>query len=91
MTYSKKSLLGDITSSQVVYVKKWMKTKHAIVFRLSNKVVQVNFEDASELVMSSVTKKVMYTNKKGQRYHYLLSTALESGNTEMIKRLNYSR
>ena len=25
----------------VVYVKKWMKTKHAIMFRLSNKIVQV--------------------------------------------------
>lgn len=68
-----------------------MKTKHAIIFRLSNKVVQVNFEDQSELVMSSVSKKVTYSNKKGQKYYYLLSTALESGNTEMIKRLNYSR
>lgn len=28
-----------------VYVKKWLKTKHAILFRLSNKVVQVIFED----------------------------------------------
>ncbi len=27
----------------VVYVKKWMRTRHAIMFRLSNKVVQVNF------------------------------------------------
>jgi polo-like kinase 1 len=42
--------LGDIemkdssdSSSQGVYVKKWMRTKHAIMFRLSNKIVQVNF------------------------------------------------
>lgn len=27
----------------IVYVKKWMRTRHAIMFRLSNKVVQVNF------------------------------------------------
>ena len=26
-----------------VYVKKWMRTRHAIMFRLSNKIVQVNF------------------------------------------------
>jgi len=25
----------------LIYVKKWMKTKHAIMFRLSNKIVQV--------------------------------------------------
>ncbi len=40
-------------STEVVYVKRWMKTKHAILFRLSNKVVQVIFEDKSELTMSS--------------------------------------
>ena len=68
-----------------------MKTKHAILFRLSNKVVQVNFEDQSEIVMSSVTKKVAYQNKKGERFYYFLSNALESGNSEMIKRLNYAR
>lgn len=27
------------TKTPMVYVKKWMKTKHAIMFRLSNKVV----------------------------------------------------
>ena len=74
-----------------VYVKKWLKTKHAILFRLSNKVVQVIFEDKSELIMSSISKKVSYMNKSGERSHYLLSNALESGNSEMIKRLNYSR
>ena len=35
----------DPSYNSLVYVKKWMKTKHAIIFRLSNKVVQVNFED----------------------------------------------
>jgi polo-like kinase 1 len=68
-----------------------MKTKHAILFRLSNKVVQVIFEDQSELVMSSINKKVSFMNKKGERSNYLLATALESGNHDMIKRLNYSR
>ena len=53
-----------------VYVKKWLKTKHAILFRLSNKVVQVIFEDQSELTMSSVSKKVSYLNKKGERTNY---------------------
>ena len=41
--------------------------------------------------MSSVSKKVSYMNKKGERTNFYLSTALESGNQEMIKRLNYSR
>ena len=30
-------------NTAAIYVKKWMRTKHAIMFRLSNKIVQVNF------------------------------------------------
>lgn len=48
-----------------VYVKKWMKTKHAIMFRLSNKIVQVNFTDKSEIILSSEQKLVTYINLKG--------------------------
>ena len=41
--------------------------------------------------MSSLSKKVFYKNKKGEKVIYPLAVALDSGNTEMIKRLNYSR
>ena len=52
--------MTKLVSQNLVYVKRWLNTKHAILFRLSNKVVQVIFEDKSELVMSSLTKKVFY-------------------------------
>ena len=75
----------------VVYVKKWMRTRHAIMFRLSNKVVQVNFQDHTEIMLSSETKVVTYVNKKGERSTYPLSSAMESANTEMVKRLKYTK
>jgi len=74
-----------------VYVKKWMKTKHAIMFRLSNKIVQVNFTDKTEVILSSENKMVTYSNKKGEKSNYPLATALESSNTEMAKRLKYTK
>ena len=74
-----------------VYVKKWMKTRHAIMFRLSNKIVQVNFTDKTEIILSSENKMVTYVNKKGERSNYPLATALESNNTEMAKRLKYTK
>jgi len=74
-----------------VYVKKWMKTKHAIMFRLSNKIVQVDFTDKTEIILSSENKMVTYVNKKGERSNYPLATALESSNTEMAKRLKYTK
>jgi polo-like kinase 1 len=74
-----------------VYVKKWMKTKHAIMFRLSNKIVQVNFTDKSEIILSSEQKLVTYINLKGERSEYPLATALDSKNAEMAKRLKYTK
>jgi polo-like kinase 1 len=55
------------TSGGGVYVKKWMRTKHAIMFRLSNKIVQVNFQDHTEILLNSENRLVTYVNKKGER------------------------
>lgn len=81
----------------MVYLKKWMKTRHAILFRLSNKIVQVNFlkqvnfTDKTEVILSSEHKMLTYVNKKQERSNYPLATALESSNTEMTKRLKYTK
>jgi polo-like kinase 1 len=74
-----------------VYVKKWMRTRHAIMFRLSNKIVQVNFQDSTEIILSSESRVVTYVNKRGERNSYPLTSALESTNTEMTKRLKYTK
>ena len=54
-------------STPIVYVKKWMRTKHAIIFRLSNKIVQVSFQDHTEILLNSESRLVTYVNKKGER------------------------
>lgn len=77
--------------SNFAYVKKWMRTKHAIMFRLSNKIVQVCFQDHTEIILSSESRVVTYCNKKGDRSSYPLSSALESNNYEMTKRLKYTK
>ena len=81
----------NIDEKHYVYVKKWMKTKHAILFRLSNKIVQVSFLDQTEIILSSETKVVTYMDKKGQLSTYPLNTALDSNNYEMTKRLKYTK
>ena len=83
-----KGAVGEVGNC---YVKKWMKTKHAIMFRLSNKIVQVNFTDKTEIILSSEQKLVTYINLKGERSEYPLATALDSKNAEMAKRLKYTK
>ena len=68
-----------------------MRTRHAIMFRLSNKIVQVCFQDHTEIILSSESRIVTYVNKKGERSTYPLSTALENPNYEMTKRLKYTK
>ena len=68
-----------------------MRTRHAIMFRLSNKIVQVCFQDKTEIILSSESRVVTYCNKKGERMNYPLSTALEMQDYEMTKRLEYTK
>jgi polo-like kinase 1 len=55
------------TTTATIYVKKWMRTKHAIMFRLSNKIVQVSFQDHTEILLNSESRLVTYVNKKNER------------------------
>ena len=61
------------------------------MFRLSNKIVQVNFLDHTEIILSSESRVVTYVNKKRERQTYPLTTAMESSNQEMSKRLKYTK
>ena len=80
-----------IGETMPVYVKKWTRTRHAIMFRMSNKVVQVLFQDKTEVILSADLKSVTYVNKVGERTTLKLSDALESSNEEMTKRLKYTK
>lgn len=75
----------------MIYLKKWMKTRHASLLRLSNKIVQVAFSDKTEIILSSESRLVTYVNKKGERTKYPISSALDSDNSEMAKRLKYTK
>ena len=76
---------------ELVYIKKWMVTEHAIIFRLSNKVVQVSFLDKSELLLCSESKMVSFVDKKGGVSVHPLGSAMETQNKEMAKRLRYTK
>ena len=61
------------------------------MFRLSNKIVQVNFKDRTEILLNSESRFVTYVNKKGERSIMPLSLALDSNDAEMTKRLKYTK
>jgi len=77
--------------SQMVYVKKWVKLDNATMFRLSNKLVQVVFDDRTEILFDINRKQIIYTGYSEHKSLYALSAVLESGNTDLIKRFKYTK
>jgi hypothetical protein len=56
----------DAPPSPQIYLKKWHKTSHGIVFCLSNQQVQVHFKDHTELFVNIGKKMVTYLDKQLQ-------------------------
>ena len=92
----RKQLIGKEAITNVIeqpyhYVKKCMNTQHSMVFRLSNKLIQIWFTDTTELLLSSVKKHVTFINKCKELYSCPLSSAMDSNNKQLVKRLKYSK
>ena len=81
----------DDNNIPFIHVKKWMVFKYGILFKLTNKIFQLCFNDKTELVLSSENKLVIYSNKNREKSIYSLNTALNSDNEEMVKKLKYTK
>jgi len=85
------SAASQASDGQAPYVKKWTRNKHAIMFQLSNKIVQVVFFDKTEAVLSSKSHMVTYVDKKSAVCSYPLSNVLDVPSPELAKRLRYTK
>ena len=94
---TKPTVVGPPSTRETrVYVKKWLRTKHAIFFRLSNRTVQVIFLDHTELVLSSQHNSVTYTDKNKKRETFSLDretgdSAAAQDKPDLAKRMKYTK
>lgn len=75
----------------LVYLKKWVRTKHAIFFRLSDHTVQIVFYDHTEVLLTPDERHITYVDKQRNRNTYYLTDELVGHNTEIAKRLKYTK
>lgn len=75
----------------MVYMKKWIKTKHAMLFRLSNGTVQVQFNDETQVLISSEGNLITFVDKEKNRALYRLSDIANNQHTDVSKRLKYAK
>jgi polo-like kinase 1 len=76
---------------EMVYLKKWVRTKHAIFFRLSDQTVQIVFYDHTEILLTPDERHITYVDKSKHRYTYYLTDELVGCKEDIAKRLRYTK
>lgn len=61
------------------------------MFRLNNKVFQVNFFDGSRVSLDTESKVALFRSKKGEVRLTTLESALSEGDGEGLRRIKYIR
>ncbi|KAF0979679.1 hypothetical protein FDP41_001347 [Naegleria fowleri] len=87
----KEPLLPLTRAAEGIFVKRWLRTQHAIIFRLSNKAVQVCFFDQTEIILCGEANNVAFTTADGVRTCYALNKVIKNPSQEISKRLKYTK
>jgi len=72
-----------------VFITKFWKTSQAFIFKLSNKIIQVNFSDKSELIVYTYCADYIYIDSEGVESKETIKNGLCSGNKDLIKKIKY--
>jgi hypothetical protein len=73
------------------FLTKYIRTKHAVLFRLSNRVLQVNFFDHTKLVLYSEGKMMSFVDQSKEIRSRPLADFVDEGEPTVMKRINYVR
>ena len=61
---------------KTVFLQKWLRFKHAVVFRLSNNTIQMNFQDHTKIITSHYGKVITYITSNKQVYSCTIDEVL---------------
>eukprot|EP00158_Paraphelidium_tribonemae_P004713 Partr_v1_DN26925_c0_g1_i2_m7078 putative Polo-like kinase len=73
------------------FLVKFMRTKHAVMFRLTNNIVQINFFDHTKLILSADGLVLTFIDRERKLTTYSLYDVLKERKTDIISRLKYTR
>jgi hypothetical protein len=85
------SSVNAVAHDALVYVKKWVRTKHAILFRLSDQTIQIVFYDQTEILLTPDNRFITYVDKNRNRLTYTFTDELIGNHAELAKRLKYTK
>ncbi|KAJ1551724.1 Serine/threonine-protein kinase plk1, partial [Nowakowskiella sp. JEL0078] len=87
-----------IKSKDLDFLAKYVRTKHGVVFRLSNQVFQLNLNDHTKLIIHPDAFTITYVDKQRNTFHHTLEefvqdqySTTEQHIKDIISRLKYVR
>ena len=81
----------DTSTTPIVFMKKWIKTKHAMLFRLSNGTIQVLFHDQTEVLISSEGNLITFVDKEKNRFVHSIAEIANKQHSDVSRRLKYAK
>jgi hypothetical protein len=81
--------LTESENTKSIYLQKWLRTKHAIFFKLSDGVVQTNFFDHHKIIIWDHGDYVTYINDLKEYYTYRTSELFMLKNEKIFSRIKY--
>jgi polo-like kinase 1 len=73
------------------FVKKFFIGKNAVLFRLSNKLIQIFFNDGTEIIFSTETSEFVYKSKKGEETQESIQNAMNGDENDIIKKIKIAK
>ena len=74
-----------------IYVKSFVKTKHGILFKLSNNITQMCFSDNSSIILNYINEYIIFKSKKNDMEKLGINIDVQSiENRHIVKRLKYT-
>jgi len=76
---------------KIFFIKNVFKVQDAIMFRLSNKLIQICFFDQTELIMSTEYDEIFYISKNEGMFKESLKNVLKSNIPDLLKKVRYAK
>lgn len=87
--FQSKSTFTD--NNILFFVRKFLITKAGIVFRLSNKILQIMMNDKTFLCFTTEKNSFDYINTKGEETEYYIEKVMNSEDLELIKKIRLAK
>ncbi len=72
------------------HVRRWVHSRHAILFRMADDSLQVAFKDGSALLLDASARQLGFVSPQRHRLHHV-TLAQAPGNAAVVRRLKYVR